>query len=268
MSFQPVPTEKLSLMGEVKIQLSHKNFFVDPEKNVIDDSHIHSCYEIYLNLSGSVSFLHGDNIYMIKSGDIIFSEPGEVHHCIYKAPCVHDHYCLWFEADAPVTEFIRRYKIDGYIRLSDDDKENLIALFLGLEENNDSFEKGVTFCEILRLLKNREAVYSSKETTIPKKLREILEYIDERFLEINSVGVIADKFHVSIPTVNRWFREHLHLSPTELIRAKRLSYAEKLVKSDYSVTDACFLSGFTDLSRFISLFKKNYGKTPLQYKKG
>ena len=102
---------------------------------------------------------------------------------------------------------------------------------------------------------------------IPEKMQNILEYVNERYTEIQSVGSIAKKFHVSIPTVNRWFREYLHLSPGELIRAKKLSYAEKLIRANSSVTEACFLAGFSDCSRFIKLFGNVYGKTPFQYKK-
>ena len=76
MSFQPVLSSTVSLTGEIKLHLSYKDFFIDPIKNPVEDSHVHSCYEIYLNVSGAVSFLHADRLYAIESGDVIFSEPG------------------------------------------------------------------------------------------------------------------------------------------------------------------------------------------------
>lgn len=269
MSFQPTLSDSISLIGDVKIHLSHKDFFIDPQKMDIDDSHIHSCYEIYVNVSGDVSFLHADNIYMIKSGDVIFSEPGEVHHCIFGSPCIHEHYCLWFEATdgSSIIDFIKRNGIDGHIRLNEQNKQKLLSFFDNLEKNGDVFEREVLFLDIVRLLREKETNFYSEQVSIPGKMQKILEYVSESFLDIESVTDIAQKFHVSIPSVNRWFRKYLHLSPSELIRAKKLAYAEKLISNDCSVTEACFLSGFTDCSRFISLFKKNYGKTPLQYKK-
>ena len=270
MSFQPIISDLISYAGEVKIHLSHKDSFIDPYKMDIDDSHIHSCYEIYVNVSGDVSFLHEDNLYMIKPGDVIFLEPGEVHHCVYRSACVHEHYCLWFETDASslISDFLKKHRVDGYIRLNEKNKDKLLSLFAEFEKNKERFERSVIFLEILKLLKERDYDSSEDEkAAIPHKMQTILEYVNEKFLEINSVNAIAQQFHVSIPTVNRWFREYLHLSPSELIRAKKLAYAEKLISNDCSVTEACFLSGFTDCSRFISLFKKNYGKTPLQYKK-
>ena len=269
MSFQPILSESISVIGDVKIHLSHKDSFIDPQKADIDDSHIHSCYEIYVNISGDVSFLHTDNIYMIKSGDVIVSKPGEVHHCIYGSACVHDHYCLWFEAEygSSIIEFMKHNGIDGHIRLSEQNKQTLLSIFDKLEKSDDLFEREVLFLNMVRLLKEKETDCYSEQVTIPAKMQKILEYVNESFLDINSVTDIAQKFHVSVPSVNRWFREYLHLSPSELIRAKKLAYAEKLLSNDSSVTEACFLSGFTDCSRFITLFKKKFGKTPHQYKK-
>lgn len=269
MSFQPVLSDFIAALGEVRFHLTHKDFFVDPHVMEIDDSHVHCCYEIYVNISGDVSFLHGENVYDIKPGDIIFSEPGEVHHCIFHKACVHDHYCLWFDVDegGAALEFLKKNSINGRVRLEDDNKEKLLSFLKNFEMSEDCFEKTVSFLGILKLLKEKRIPNHSESSYIPSSIQSILEYINDKFLEIESVADIADNFHVSVPTVNRWFREYLHLSPSELIRAKKLSYAEKLLKGDFSVTEACYRAGFTDCSRFISLFKKNYGKTPFQYKK-
>lgn len=269
MSFQPILSDAFSLSGEVKMHLSYKNLFIDPEKTAVDDSHVHGSYEIYINLSGEVYFLHSDKLYSIESGDVIFSEPGEVHHCIYQKPCIHEHYCLWFEVSdgTPLSVFLKKNRISGRVRLDREKKERLLTLVSELKNVREEFEKSVIFLNVLCLLKDAEGREAEENKTLPGKMQTILEYLNERFLEINSVGAIAEHLHVSIPTVNRWFREYLHLSPGEFIRAKRLSYAEKLLREEASVTEACYKAGFTDCSRFIRLFRHNYGKTPFQYKK-
>ena len=153
------------------------------------------------------------------------------------------------------------------MRLDGKRGERLLSLFFDLLTNRDEFERGALFFDILMLMKDRLGGSADERIALPYKMQKMLEYVNESFLEISSVNVIAERFHVSIPTVNRWFREYLHLSPSELIKAKKLSYAEKLIRNEYSVTDACFTAGFADCSRFIGLFKKAYGLTPLQYKK-
>ena len=123
------------------------------------------------------------------------------------------------------------------------------------------------FFELLRLLGEKDSTKPEANNHLPKAMQEILNYVDENYTDIRFIEEIADKFHISTPTLNRWFREYVHLPPSKLISAKKLAYAEKLLRGDISVADVCYMAGFTDCSRFISLFKRKYGLTPLQYKK-
>ena len=50
------------------------------------------------------------------------------------------------------------------------------------------------------------------------------------------------------------------------IEAKKLSASAEMLSRGTSVTEACMKCGFSDCSYFISLFKKKFGQTPLQYK--
>ena len=68
------------------------------------------------------------------------------------------------------------------------------------------------------------------------------------------------------PTLDRLFRQHVHISVQKFILAKRLSLAETLLKNGATVTEACYNAGFSDSSRFIAKFKEKFGMTPLKYK--
>ena len=46
-----------------------------------------------------------------------------------------------------------------------------------------------------------------------------------------------------------------------------MSEAVRLLADGAGVTEACLGAGFSDTSHFIALFKKRFGKTPLEYKK-
>lgn len=56
------------------------------------EHHIHPECEIYLNLSGDVSFMVEDRIYPITAGSVIITRPHEYHHCIYHSDKRHRHY--------------------------------------------------------------------------------------------------------------------------------------------------------------------------------
>lgn len=265
MAFQPVLSDSLCNIKDTRLFSFYKNVFVKTD----DPEHIHNCYEIYVNVSGDVSFLHNKNIYPIQKGDIIISAPGEVHYCIYHSSCVHEHFCLWFNAEenSDIGNFISKHSLLGHIRLGESLHEKLFSVMHKLDSDTDSFEKTAYFFELLRLLTEKNKESHQVNADIPGKMQEILEYLDENYAEIHFIEEIADRFHISIPTLNRWFRQYVHLSPGKLLAAKKLSCAEKLLRNDYSVADACFSAGFPDCSRFIALFKSKYGLTPLQYKK-
>ena len=94
MAVQPILDEMLRFSDTVKFNIVHRCKFYDIQTYRIDTTHIHGCYEIYVNIEGDVSFFHDQKIYDITSGDVIFSKPGEAHYCIYHSSCLHDHYCI------------------------------------------------------------------------------------------------------------------------------------------------------------------------------
>lgn len=272
MSFQPDLKHTLHSINQINFLCKYENSYIELDNPAIDESHIHTCYEVYVNLSGNISFLHKETIHKIQPGDIVFSKPGEIHHCIYHSPCVHEHFCIWFDIapTSPIKDYIDRNQFDGLIRLKNDLHHKLFSLlhkFHNAKDSDKEFEKLSNFFELLNLFSEKEAFTAETSSNIPCKMQEILNYINASFTNIYSVEEIADHFHISIPTLNRWFREFVHLSPYQYLTANKLSYSEKLLRAGTSVTDACFMAGFTNCSRFISLFKEHYGKTPLQYQK-
>ncbi len=265
MTYQPKLCEKLVSFGRLDFCISHSCDYVDVAYQPVDGTHIHGCYEVYFNLSGDVSFLHGASVFRVLPGDVILSFPGDVHCCIYNTPTTHDHFCLWFD-EGTVGEYLIRCGARGLIRLSREQKERLKTLVFRIDgSETDPFVRSACFSELISLLGQRESE-REESTEIPEKLNSILAYVDERFVSISTSREIAEKFFISEPTLNRLFRKYVGLSVHKLIEAKRLSFAENLIKEGRSVTEACYRAGFTDCSRFISRFKEKFGVTPLKYK--
>ena len=63
------------------------------------EAHVHDCCEIYINISGNVSFMVEKNIYSIKPGDVIITRPYEYHYCINHSDEKHNHICIFFSCD-------------------------------------------------------------------------------------------------------------------------------------------------------------------------
>jgi AraC-like DNA-binding protein len=94
-----------------------------------------------------------------------------------------------------------------------------------------------------------------------------MDYTEAHLAEIRCTKQVARQFFISESTLNRIFRAQVGMAFGKYLENKRLSLAERFLRSGHSVTEACFLSGFSDCSRFIMKFKENFGTTPLKYKK-
>lgn len=272
MSHQPLPNTSLPT-PRIRMRMDRNNEYCNVDTQTFEDAHIHGCYEIYVNLSGDIAFLHGGSIYDVISGDVIFSRPGEVHCCIYRASCVHGHICIWFEAEeGDLTDFIERLSIKPHVRLTELQRGELLRLLRLLgDPATEPILKTAYFCEMLSFLGNESGeatgIAAHNEDASWKKVREILTYIEENYHQRLSSAQLARTFFLSESTLNRLFRRHVGRTVSHLIEAKRLSHAEQMLREDATVTEACFRSGFSDCSRFIACFKKRFGMTPLQYKK-
>ena len=237
------------------------------------DSHVHPQCEIYLNLSGDVSFMVEDHIYPISPGSIIITRPYEYHRCIYLSNALHKHFWVLLSSDgneALLKLFFDRPAGTGnLIVLSPQKNRELLELFrVMLQTEADETVKHLQFLTMLTILQTgNPADLSKSNTVLPSDLAFALTYISDNLTKTISVKELAAAAHVSVNTLERHFLYCLQMTPYEFIKEKRLMYAADLLKQGKTVTETSSESGFSDYSHFIAIFKNFFGITPLQYKK-
>lgn len=258
-------------------------FFVNVSKmNVTASSadrktipHIHEYCEIYVNLTGNVSFVIEKNLYSVKSGDIIITKPYEYHHCVYHDDSDHLHFWIMFSVNEnpELFKFLTEKKSGhrNHIRLSEEKKQEFVAYCENLTKNSleSPISQMAVFFKILSYIEEGMEKYkvSNTNVSLPKSLKNILDYINKNFASIHTINEVADKFYISISTLERHFKQYLSMTPKRYLEDKKLQNACLLLRQNASVTDACFESGFDDYSHFITIFKKKFDVTPLKYKK-
>lgn len=266
--FPIVLTKSIPMVGNIQMKAEYyelKWVKMGFGRENCDATHIHRCYEIYANVEGEVSFFHNREICDVESGDIVLSYPSDVHYCIYGAPCLHKHYCVWFDNEI-LGQYLMRRGIRGRIRPSAESRERVLELLCSLaQKEQDPFEQTAHLMELLTLLDAGEKKVG--KATFPDRLREILCYMDEHLVEIHGIHDVTKAFFLAESTLYRMFRNELGISFCQYLESQKMALAKRYLRANCSVTDACFLAGFTDCSRFIAKFKKKFGTTPLKYKK-
>ena len=271
MIYQPILNASSTDCGEVRFRIRYRKEFAEPGDPLHDESHIHSCYEIYFNLSGEVSFWANNRLYPMRSGDMIVTRPGDVHLCVYNTPSIHEHFCLWLEFDemSPAAEYISEFFNRNHYSFGEKKAELADMLFaLKWADNEDNkLKKNAALFSLLSFLGERSGECGDEvDTVMPDEMQKIVDDLNENFASIHHISELLERHYVSRATLDRWFRKYLRVSPRDFLEAKKLAYAKALLTEGKTVTDACMLSGFSDCSHFIAVFKKKFGETPLKYK--
>lgn len=254
-----------------EIEIKHIDIFPDDPSNVNDD-HIHEMCEIYVNLTGNVSFMVENKIYPVSSGSVIITRPCEYHHCIYHSNDRHDHLWILFNGDSNkslLDIFYNRKKGEGnLICLSEKQKKRVLELSLDIiRDGTDSIKGLSSFLQLLSILETADGKSEAVSETVPEDISRAVAFIGENLGNSFTVSDVAAYAHVSINTLERRFVDVLGTTPSAYIKKRRLARAAELLPTASSVGDVSEKCGFSDYSNFICLFRKQFGITPLKYKK-
>lgn len=231
--------------------------------------HSHKELEIYINISGDVSFLVENKLYPAKHGDIIISRPGEYHHCVYHSDKEHNFFWILLESEVnkEIFEFLSNLS-SNLISPDKNTKEKILEICNTLiNENLSDFDRYYYFFTLIMLLKSNSQIDILKPNQLPHELNFALDYIDKHISENIHISEIASSLYLSQSTLERRFKQNLGMKPLEFIHKKKMLLAAEQLRSGESVLNAALSVGFSDVSYFISVFKRFYGITPYQYKK-
>ena len=234
------------------------------------DQHTHEKCEIYINLTGDVSFVVDGRLYPLTRGDVILVRPGKFHHCVYRSDERHTMFWILFDGqqNAEILDLFYGEDCVDFISPNEDEKIELIGLCVHLQSESRSVsESYISFFRMLEILRRNKANTTFVNHSIPRALTEALLYIEQHISEPLPLSKIAENLHCSESTVERLFRENLKITPFEFIRKKKMILAAALLRGGNSVLDVGLQLGYSDNSHFIKLFRQYYGVTPLQYKK-
>lgn len=105
---------------------------------------------------------------------------------------------------------------------------------------------------------------SGSDTHMLQRLNEfITQHINEVDLSVND---LASAVYMSRSNLFRRLKALYGITPNEYLRRKRLLFAAALLRQNrYTISDVCFMVGFSSPSYFASCFRKQFGILPKNY---
>jgi len=142
------------------------------------------------------------------------------------------------------------------------------------------FENPALLTNELLVLKIKELILlllqSDKAATInelfqqlfsPKEL-VIKEMIQAHLFSNLSISELAMLANQSLSTFKREFETIFNDTPANYIRIKRVEKAQQLLHdTKLSISEICYQTGFSDVSHFSKVFKKQIGITPIEFRR-
>ncbi len=249
------------------------------------DFHLHSGYEIFFLVSGDVHYFVENKLYPLKHGDLIITNNHEIHKPSFQSDQPYER--ITIEFDPTVLGLFSSEKFDlmncfynrplgeqNKIALNDMQVGEVLQLFHKTERFSHNASDGdeiliINYMAELLIYINRiffKIVPDDEFIDISKKLRPIIDHIDQNLDADLSLEALEKKFYISRYYLSKLFKKSIGSTIHNYITYKRISKAKKLLAEGVSVTQTCERCGYNDYSNFLSMFKRTVGISPGKYK--
>ncbi|NRA38587.1 MAG: helix-turn-helix transcriptional regulator, partial [Planctomycetes bacterium] len=126
--------------------------------------------------------------------------------------------------------------------------------------------EGVIVAETLLLITELARTIESTQVssnTMPQNIQHVLSLLEERLYEPWDLDKAAERCHISRRQFTTLFKQHTGTSFLSYLTTLRLNFAQRLLTNEgNTIAGAAFSSGFSDLSHFYRVFKKEFGVAP------
>jgi len=100
-----------------------------------------------------------------------------------------------------------------------------------------------------------------------ERLKSIFNYVEKHFDEDIEIKKVAEIAHLTVPAFCNYFKKVMNITFTDFMNQYRIQQACTLLQQEKSISDACFESGFNNVTYFNKVFKTIMKKTPSEFRK-
>ena len=252
------------------------------------ESHTHNYYEFYFFLEGNVDMIIEGDVFSMHPGDLVLIPPKIRHHAeIRNQELPYRRFVFWIsreyckrllELSPDYVYLMQHVEVAGDYVFSNDIitfntiQSKVFALIDEMRSNRCGRDARISLCvndlilHLNRIVHERNYPRSEKED---KNLYQSLAEYIEKNLEGNlSLEHLAEVFYVSKYHIAHTFKDHTGLSIHQYITKKRLTACREAILGGSEITQAYLMFGFGDYSSFYRAFKKEYGISPREFRRG
>lgn len=228
--------------------------------------HAHDYFEIEYIISGKGTVYINEEPYELKSGTLCFFTPVDFQSIETEEDITLLNISFseeWANSDI-VFELIFPAIFQNYsLPLA----SRLLEEYNSKTKYNDIVIKNIlniVLTDIVRYIKTHNSTLAKK---LPIAIRRGLLYMRQHFNEGITLEAVASQAYLHPVYFSSLFRETMGVRFSKYLMDMRLEYAKRLlINSKHSITEICYMSGFTSLSHFLRCFKTAYGTSPKKYR--
>lgn len=247
--------------------------------------HYHPEYEL-VYIEGANGTRHiGDHISRYEGSDLVFIGPN-VPHLNFDYGVENEHYkiVIQLKEDFLGQQFFEAPEMSDVRRLFERGKEGISFAGKTKEEIGTRLKKLAQlshFQQLMELLHIFQDLATSQETQTlgatpianeryfseQQRLRQIYHFVEQHYRENIQMEQVLALANLSLAAFCRYFKRMTGMTFTEFLNQYRINQAKHLLLQHYNVSEACFESGFENLSHFNRTFKKLSGENPKDFRK-
>lgn len=247
--------------------------------------HYHPEYELVCVLGGTGRRHVGTHVSYYQDGDLVLMGPN-LPHAGFGNDVVgeHEEIVLQIAKDFFDSSFLQKPEMRAIRRLFEHSQEGICfsgqtkALIKTQLQSLLSLPTFERFIELLRIL---HQLATTPEYTFLKangvaldfshkdeqRLNRIFEYIEQHYQEDISLQAVAEVANLTVSSFCTYFKKMMNMTFSHFVNQYRINHACKLLSSNKSIMDICYLCGFQNVSYFNRTFKAHKKQSPLQYRK-
>ena len=251
--------------------------------------HHHDFYELYLLMSGDVTYVIEGRRYHVLPGDLLIIGPRELHQVTIRSekaeiPFRYERYVLWVapqmlpRLSTEQTDLARCFDIgrpdySNLIKVKTEERSLVQSLFQRLWQESEAAGYGADLLRSnllteLLVTVNRLADRSAPPEPDSRASRTVsaaLDYVNLHYAEPLSLDLLADRFFVSKYHLSHEFNRQMGTSLYRYIQKKRLQIARQLLGEGEAPSRVYGECGFGDYAGFYRAFRGEYGLAPREY---